>query len=289
MQKQFYFLCGLPRCGSTVLTSILSQNPELYASPNSALVELLVNVRNHLRTTEQARAFMQPSQEKDVLIGIMEGMYHFTTKPNILDKSRAWPHPNNIRLLNDILPEPPKFIAVVRDLPAVLASFIKLIESNPRTTSYVDKVLYKQRIPLTTENRCKVLFSPEGTVYESWYSLKMAYDAGFEHLFHLVEYDELVTRPTEVLAEVYDFLKIPQFVHTFSEIVNQTPEDDTVYNIPGMHEVRPMLSKTSPDAENVLGKELYAKYAAVPHFWRKGASQTKKPANNPFTLKTRHV
>jgi len=280
--KRFHFLAGLPRSGSTVLSSILSQNPALYASPNSALVELLVNVRNHLRVTEQARAFMQPGQEKDVLLAIMEGMYRFTDAPNILDKSRAWPHPENIKLLSDILPEEPKFIATVRDLPAALASFIALIEAHPEAESFVDRALKEKGLPLTTANRCEMLFSPGGTVWEAWYSLKMAFDAGYARLFHLVEYDDLAARPQETISGIYNFLGLEPYEHDLAAIFNKTPEDDRVYNLPGMHDVRPALKKTSKDPAAVLGPDLAARYASVPHFWREPGVHPR--GSNPFKL-----
>ncbi len=266
--KQFYFLCGLPRSGSTLLTSILSQNPAIYASPNSALVELLVNVRNHLRTTEQARAFMQPTQESDVLRGIMEGMYAFSDTPYVVDKSRAWPHTLNIELLSDILPERPKFIATVRDLPSVQTSFLKLVHDNKDSVSYIDKALFAQKRVPTDSERCDWLFSPGGTIYESWHSLKMAFDANYGELFHLVEYDDLVTRPDTVMAGMYDFLDIEPFEHDYGNIINETPEDDSIYQLPGMHAIRPVLLKTSPDPVKMLGQELFDACQAVPHFWR---------------------
>ena len=33
--KKFYFLCGLPRAGNTLLTSILNQNPDIACTPNA--------------------------------------------------------------------------------------------------------------------------------------------------------------------------------------------------------------------------------------------------------------
>lgn len=283
--KQFFFLCGLPRSGSTVLSSILSQNPQLYASPNSALVELLVNVRNHLRTTEQARAFMQPTQESDVLISIMEGMYAFTNKQNIIDKSRAWPHPENVKLLQELLPYAPKFVATVRDLPSIVASFLSLVAQHPDCVSFIDKELKSKGESCTDENRAKWLFAPGGTIYESWFSLKMAFDAGFAKLFHIVEYEDLTHAPDKTLRGIYEFLELPYFEHDLAHIVNETPEDDAVYNVPGMHAVRPELVKTARDPREILGMELYGRYAAIDHFWRNSAKEdTVSVPHNPFKL-----
>ena len=40
--KTYHFLAGLPRSGSTVLASILNQNPEVYVTPTSPMLDLLV-------------------------------------------------------------------------------------------------------------------------------------------------------------------------------------------------------------------------------------------------------
>ena len=45
--KSYYFISGLPRSGSTLLSAILKQNPEFYAdiaSPFEALTETAINV-----------------------------------------------------------------------------------------------------------------------------------------------------------------------------------------------------------------------------------------------------
>ena len=37
MDKQFFFMAGLPRLGGTLLSSLLSQNPDVYVSLQSVL------------------------------------------------------------------------------------------------------------------------------------------------------------------------------------------------------------------------------------------------------------
>jgi hypothetical protein len=37
-EKKFFFMAGLPRSGGTLLSSILSQNPDVYVSPQSTLL-----------------------------------------------------------------------------------------------------------------------------------------------------------------------------------------------------------------------------------------------------------
>jgi len=281
MQKNFFFLGGLPRSGSTVLASLLSQNPAVYASPNSPLVNMLVNVNKHLQDTEQAKAFLQPTQRIDVLRHIMTGFYAFADHSVVIDKSRSWPHPHNLALLTELLEQPVKIIATVRDLPSVLASFIRIIHEQPETVSFVDQALRDQRQLCTDINRAQLLFSPQGTVYEAWYTLKQAFTEGWGPHIHLVEYDDLVNNPERTLAYLYEFLGLPAFTHDLTNIINHTPENDLVYHMPTLHHVRPRLQKTAPSPRLVLGDALFMQYMSVPHFWRQVNTH-----HNPLQLHT---
>ncbi len=245
---------------------------------------MLVNVNKHLLETEQAKAFLQPTQRTDVLRHIMEGFYAFSDVAIIIDKSRAWPHPHNLALLEEVLEQKVKLIAMVRDLPSVIASFLRKIHEQPEVVSYVDKALRDRQQLCTDTNRAHVLFSPQGTVYEAWYTLKQAFDEGWADRIHCIEYDAFVSSPDKTMTGLYEFLDIEPFSHDFNQIENKTPEDDSVYNMPGLHTVRPQLQKTAPHPRDILGHELYEKYVAVPHFWRE-----QKHIENPLLIKTSHI
>ena len=40
---EMVFLAGLPRTGSTVLSAVLSQNPDIYAGTNSPVCQLMID------------------------------------------------------------------------------------------------------------------------------------------------------------------------------------------------------------------------------------------------------
>ena len=42
--KKFYFLCGLPRAGNTLLTSLLNQNPQIACTPNAFTLNMLIRI-----------------------------------------------------------------------------------------------------------------------------------------------------------------------------------------------------------------------------------------------------
>ena len=52
-KKQFVCLSGLPRTGSTLLSAILNQNPDIYSSPLSPMVQILSNYDNILKIIDE--------------------------------------------------------------------------------------------------------------------------------------------------------------------------------------------------------------------------------------------
>ena len=55
MEKLFY-QSSLPRSGSTLLQNILAQNPDIYATPTSGVLELIVGARGNYTNTEEFKA-----------------------------------------------------------------------------------------------------------------------------------------------------------------------------------------------------------------------------------------
>ena len=62
MNKTYYFMAGLPRAGSTLLSSILNQNPRFYSGPSSPVLSTMFSVENHLRNDELFHGYPKPQQ-----------------------------------------------------------------------------------------------------------------------------------------------------------------------------------------------------------------------------------
>ena len=110
--KSYYFISGLPRSGSTLLSGILKQNPEFYAdisSPVEALtgssIDIISGAENNFTVTE--------NQRKNLLYGIFDGYYQHIKKPVIFDTSRSWTKKtNSLQLLFPYT----KILCPVRDI-----------------------------------------------------------------------------------------------------------------------------------------------------------------------------
>jgi sulfotransferase len=260
--KTFHLLAGLPRSGSTLLSSLFQQHPSIHGSPNSLLIGILYEIERLFRTEEQAKAFQSKNQLEKTLYFAAHGYYSYTDKPIIIDKSRAWP--SEIPLAKKSFSNNTKVIATVRSIPDILASFVTLAEKNP--DNYIDKLLKDRNLPITNHNRCEFLISGGGTIFESYKALKSGYDSHKDEIL-FVEYDDLVSDTHTAMDKIYKFLNLPYFHHDLNNIINHTPEDDSVYGIDGMHSVRKTLSPSTNKSIDILGEELYNQYLGS-EFWR---------------------
>jgi len=132
--------------------------------------------------------------------GIVENFYkHFDT-PIVIDKHRG--HPRNVNPLKMFVLPNPKIICTVRPIPDVIASYIKLIETNKQDDNFVDNDLRKKNMHINTANRAKVLW--ENYISDPYQSMLFGLENHRDNL-HIVEYDQLVANPNQELEKIYSF------------------------------------------------------------------------------------
>lgn len=269
--KKFYFLSGLPRSGSTLLSSILNQNPEIYSGPNSPMCGMMVNLERSILASEQYNAYPKPHVISPTVYGVLENYYSDINKPNVIDKSRSWSNKENFGTLLRNLPYDPKVILTVRSINEILASFIYMINQNPQQVSFIDNEIearqefYYYRHP--DEIRCDHLMRPKGLIDECLYGIAYAMLEENRQYFHIVEYDNLVGRTDETIKGIYDFLGLEHFDHNYNNIVNITPEDDRIYGVQGMHDVRKSIEHRNINIGEYLSPYILNKYNGL-EFWR---------------------
>jgi sulfotransferase len=268
--KTYYFMAGLPRSGSTLLSSILNQNPRFYSGPSSPVVGLMVTLENTLNTDELFRAYPKNEQAAQMISSVIRHYYSDVEKPVVFDKNRSWV--NHIHYISGYFDIKPKIICPVRNLDEVLASFIAMHKRNPYEVdgriNFIDEMLVKTNIPLTDDNRCQLLASSDGIVGQSYNGIKQALLQGHQDSIHFVEYDDLVSDPHETMKKLYDFLEEEQFSHDFENLENGNQQEDaSVYGFADMHDVRKQLGKTSPDPKEILSDSILEACRNA-EFWR---------------------
>ena len=263
--KQFYFMSGLPRSGSTLLTALLNQNPNIHASTNSPLLDTIHYTEEYLlKNSEQYKANPKPECAHKVLSSIPYNYYFNTPENIIVDKSRGWV--NQIEHIKDYITKEPKIICPVRDIHDIISSFLYLIQKSS-TTSFIDKGLIERNIPITNDNRADYLMSSEGSIGLCYHALSEAYRKGNDKYLLLVDYDDLVKNPQQELNKLYDFLEIPKFTHNFDSVRTKEDEDDSVYQLENMHTVRDKVEKIHRDNTKFLSKYILNKYKNM-EFWK---------------------
>lgn len=266
-QKQFFFLAGLPRSGSTLLGAILSQNPEIFVTPTSPLLDLLCFVEHSWGQIRQAKTWQDPHLLPNVYSGIIQNIYQHVDKPIVIDKHRGWPR--NIRGVSQICGFKPKIICTTRDIPEILASYLLLAKSAKEKgrASFIEQGLRELGLEATDENQCRYLW--ERYVSDPYISLKTGFDTDPSCL-HLVDYRDLVEKPRETVQKIYNFIGLSPFEHSFDRVANVVEERDELWGIEDLHVIRREVKRTSPPASDVLGANMFSYYRnARLEFWRR--------------------
>ena len=259
-------MAGLPRSGSTLLKSILNQNPELYAEPVSPVMELMYWNDHYFTDSEQYLGYPKPKSAYKVISSIIDDYYFDVEKPYIIDHCRAWS--NNIERIKTYITPNPKIICPVRNVTEILTSFITMIRRNSDQVSFVDQHLIEKGLPINDDNRCHYLMSKDGIVEQALWAQSQAFIRGDDKKYlHMVEYDDLIERPDETLRKIYEFLGIDYYQHTFNKIENQHREIDDQWYLKDMHHVRGNLEKQSKKPKDILSQEVLNTYNNL-EYWK---------------------
>lgn len=268
--KTLHFIAGLPRSGSTLLSSLLNQNPRFYSGPSSPVIGTMMQIQRDLINNELYIAYPKPQQATELVASVASHYYSDVNKPVVFDKNRSWT--NNFGMITGFLSYNPKIICPVRDVSEILTSFITMHRRNPYEVNgkinFIDEMLIKSNIPLTDDNRCQFLAGPNGILGQSYTGMQQLVMEGKQRFMHFVEYSDLMSNPQETMQRLYDFLEEPYFEHDFENIQNIHREDDArIYGLADMHEVRSQLGKTSADPASVLSQAVLQSCENTA-FWR---------------------
>ena len=284
-------MAGLPRAGSTLLSTLLNQNPRFYSGPSSPVLGAMYATHENFQSNELYTGYPKPNQVNEIIGSVIEHWYSDIDKPVVIDKNRAWCA--RVPFIEGYIQQEAKIIVPVRRVDEILASILTMIKRNPfqegqPRINFVDEQLVKFNIPINDENRCQYLLTGQGgIVYEALNATKMGVDEGHSDKFHYVDYNDLITDPQGQLNEIYEFLGEESFEHTFDNLSNEHREDDlTTYGLGDMHEVHSKLEKTSSDPDKVLPAsiiELYNNNKKTLEFWDTFTSSQPEVVSPPTT------
>ena len=265
MNHSFYFMAGLPRAGSTLLKSIIDQNPNIHTQPVTPIMELMYHNELYFTTSEQYIGYPNPEGAFNLVNSLIENYYFKVEKPIIIDHNRAWS--NNIERIKTYINPNPKIICPVRDITEILTSFITMIHRNSDEISFIDEELIKGGFTVDDDNRCQYLMSDEGIVEQALWAQSQAFIRNETKHLLMVEYDDIVNTPQETMDRIYNFLEIDGYKHDFNNVKNNHRESEKQWNLKDMHHVRNKVQKISKKPEDVLSPFILNKYSKL-EYWK---------------------
>jgi sulfotransferase len=133
MVKNIFFNASLPRAGSTLLQNILMQNPDIYSTPTSGVIELLSTARTLYSNGDAFKAQNPETMKSGFKNFCNKGFFGFydgvTNRPYVIEKSRGWLGYQDF--VEFFMGEKPKIICMVRDLRSIFSSMEKNYRKNP--------------------------------------------------------------------------------------------------------------------------------------------------------------
>ena len=219
--KQLFFLVALPRSGNTLFASIMNQNPEIAATPNSITLEIMKDLFL-LKQTDVFQNYPDHKSLDNVLDMVYDNYYRNWPQKIIIDRGPVMTT-GNLALMQKHFKEPFKVIVLLRDLMDVLASYMQWYTKN--LDAFPNRYNLKN-----DEEKLSMIMNREGAVAKDLEAIKNAFN--HPDICHFVKYDDMVTQPEQEFRKIYEFLGEPYFNHRFDNLdqvsVNGLSYDDKI-------------------------------------------------------------
>lgn len=239
----FHFITGMPRAGTTLLASLLRQNPRFYSHIESPTGMMFNHLLEAMSPKNEVGIFIEPHSRQNVLNYMMHGYYSGildSADKVIFDNNRKWA--NTLPALREVFPNCHVF-ALVRTVAEVVESLERSYAENPLSLS----VILKNKGNLTAYQRVKWYMDPDhGIVGWAINALKSGYFCSAANAMHIIKYNDLVTRPDKTLTQIHKIIGAEPFDYDFKQVA-QIPgveEFDRKIGAPGLHTLSPKVIAT---------------------------------------------
>jgi len=226
--KSLHFLSGLPRSGSTVLTKLLNQHPEIFASSTSPFLDYLLPAVHHLhniKTNHSAGHYVNVQK----ILSTAAFAFYDTPKQNIIDKNRGWIV--NYEAIHQELKQDPKIILTLRPIEEVVASFYKVINQTNDGNETPEQIFLGRIAEVYQE-----------LMRKSYLKDKLC----------IVTYQQILQNPHTTLKRIEDFIGTEQYSYDIHNIKDDDPENDKKWGIADLHKIRPKLENQALDPTAIL-------------------------------------
>lgn len=234
MTRKYNFIAGLPRSGSTLLSSILNQNPRFTASITDPLCQYTSGIIDTTDRISGIHTMVPPIRLKKILRGIFD-IFFDEGKEVCFSTNRSWPV--HVDVLADLFPNF-KMILCVREIPYIMDSFERLNSKSP----YATKSIYGHKFLPTVYDRINMLMghtdTGEGYVKSPLMNVVQAITSIHASHICVVEYEQLAISPKHTMQKIYKFLQEEYFPHDYSNVGARYPSYDEHIGFQDLHTVR---------------------------------------------------
>jgi sulfotransferase len=256
LDKHYHFITGLPRSGSTLISSILLQNPKFHADITDPVATIVKGMLETIGNEPGMRATVPTDRKINMIQGMFDGFYKNINKPVIFNTNRAWtlltPH------IKEIYPKS-KLIVCVRDINRILDSFEVAHRKNPLSFNTVGGGPGR-----SVYDRVEDLMDAKGIVGFPYIGIKQAITSNEKDKLLLIEYDKLCKNPKSIMQAVYAFLQEPYYDHDFDNVEASWDDYDAEIGIK-LHQVRKKVEFVQ--RQFILPPDILQKYANM-EVWR---------------------
>ena len=253
--KTLYFVAGLPRSGSTMIINLLKQNPLIHGEAVSTLFNIFDLIHHSWNKYEPSQEYPNIQAKLNCLKAVLNHYHDEHPRDIVFDKDRLWP--TRIGLLEYIYQKPVKMLIPVRNPAEILASFEKIRKDNPEYLTMADDTL---RETSSIPGRAYFFASPTGTMGLAYQALKDAVTMGYLDRLLFIDYNRFCNSPKSQMKRIYDFFELPSFEHNFKQIDQTEVYDGYAIKLPNLHKIKPSIQKTTVNAVEYLGLDLYQQY-----------------------------
>jgi len=229
--KKYHFIAGLPRSGTTLLSTILKQNPRFEASISGPLARFVRSIIEESSAQGGYRHECPPEKRKRLISGLFDSYYDDSTKEVAFNTNRGWPL--LLPTVKDLYPDS-KLILCVRDIGWILDSFETLQRKNP----YVFTKMFSEEENINVYTRAETLLHPGRSLGFAYNAVKQAITGEFKSSIMVLDYVQLAGKPDETLRSIYNFIGEPYYAHDFDDVAASYDEFDEDVQLPGLHTTR---------------------------------------------------
>jgi sulfotransferase len=250
MNKTIHFIAGMPQAGTSLLSSILAQNPRFEATKPGGILAAIYLLPKAWQSLDQFQTSPNEAGKVAVMRAMLQGYFAHSDRPVAFEMSRGWLA--HLEMAELLLNRKAKVLVPVRDMRELLARFELLWRQS--SAFYQHDLERKYYVDFqTVEGRCRVWTGLEQALGLAYSRINDAARRGLADRMHFVPYESLTSRPRETLAGVYDFLGEHPFAHDFNHLQQFVSVNDRGYDLPGAHQIRPSLAPEPSCAAQVLG------------------------------------